>query len=64
MKLTINEAGEDFLHELRRHHLDCYSERDVTPCAPGEGPLDRSADSAGSAFVEALLRRFHGEGVA
>lgn len=55
---TIREAGEAFLDELLHHHRDCDPERDLTSCAAIESPLDRSANSAGDAFVRELLRRF------
>lgn len=55
---TIEEAGEAFLDELCRHHSVCDPERDITLGAPGEGPLDGSANTEGDAFVAELLRRF------
>ncbi|MBX3333934.1 MAG: hypothetical protein KF876_07405 [Nitrospira sp.] len=55
---TIEEAGEAFLDELRRHHFGCDFERDIIPWAPVEGRLDRSANLAGDAFVAEVLRRF------
>lgn len=60
---TIKTAGDLFQEELL-YRFGCDFERDITPCAPVEAPLDRSANLAGDVFVEELLHRFHGEGVA
>lgn len=54
---TLKTAGDLFQEELLRR-FGCDFERDITPCAPVEGLLDRSTISAGDAFVAELLHRF------
>lgn len=61
--MSINRPGDEFLEELFRHHFGCGGS--------GYNPLSgMTADDlcqadpfemAGARFVEALLKRFHGE---
>lgn len=59
--MSIQTAGDRFLEKLMRHHFGCESP-EPAPSQLEPVEADRSAHSAGEAFVGDLLRRFHQDG--
>ncbi len=61
--LKVAAAGKEFLKELFRHHFGCEGSRHNPLSGMTADDLCQTnpLDMAGVRFVEALLKRFHGE---